>query len=403
MRLGCPSCNQTVDVEPTGDANSAQATCPDCGAVFGWTATTAPAVITPPAAAAPPEPPPPPPPAPEAAVPEAAAPEAEAPAPGSRGMVIVAIEKPEILTAYARALGDAGYAVTETSDGRSCLELMSQTLPAAAVIDGGLPPIFGMGLGEIIKKSAVTAAIPVLGLHRDANADLPVPGTERTVALIAGADAVVAEVAVLIEGSASSAPAPEAPAPEAAAPPPPAPEVAAPPPPAPEAAAPPPPAPEVAAPPPPAPEAAAPPPPAPEAAAPPPPPAPEAAAPPPPPAPEAAAPPPPPAPEAAAPPPPAADGVASKSEAGGGDDKAHKAAQRLARIIVSDIALYNQAAIDEGIKNGNLREAMGPFLDEGIAHYKDKTPEDIQSSTDYLNEALANFIERKMKTAAPAA
>ena len=77
------------------------------------------------------------------------------------------------------------------------------------------------------------------------------------------------------------------------------------------------------------------------------------------------------------------------------DDPEHAKAQRLARTIISDIALYNEEAVKEGIQNGNLRDAVEPFLDEGREHYREKVSDAIQSSTNYFDEALDAWIARK--------
>jgi hypothetical protein len=100
------------------------------------------------------------------------------------------------------------------------------------------------------------------------------------------------------------------------------------------------------------------------------------------------------------PPAPAAPAAARPAESA---DPEHAAAQRLARIIVSDTALYNQAAVDEGIRNGRLREILTPLLQEGRQHYEDKTPPHVREDTDYLGAALDQFVARKMKATQPAA
>lgn len=76
---------------------------------------------------------------------------------------------------------------------------------------------------------------------------------------------------------------------------------------------------------------------------------------------------------------------------------AHKKAQRLARIIASDIALYNQAKVEEGIRSGNFFNLLSDDIQEGTALYHRRVPEEIRSATRYLQEAFDNLIEKKKK------
>jgi DNA-binding response OmpR family regulator len=78
-----------------------------------------------------------------------------------------------------------------------------------------------------------------------------------------------------------------------------------------------------------------------------------------------------------------------------GDPSAHEAAKRLARIIVSDIALYNQRAIDEGVRNGTMVDLLRDEIEEGKKLYESRTPAEIASSTDYYREAIDEFIRKR--------
>jgi len=78
-----------------------------------------------------------------------------------------------------------------------------------------------------------------------------------------------------------------------------------------------------------------------------------------------------------------------------GDPSAHDAAKRLARIIMSDIALYNQRAIDEGVRNGTLYDLLRDEIEEGKKLYESRVPAEIASSTDYYREAIDEFIRKR--------
>ena len=78
-----------------------------------------------------------------------------------------------------------------------------------------------------------------------------------------------------------------------------------------------------------------------------------------------------------------------------GDPAAHEAAKRLARIIISDIALYNQRAIEEGVRNGTIYEVLRDEIEEGKKLYDGRVPPEIVSSTDYYRQAIDEFVKKR--------
>ncbi len=70
-------------------------------------------------------------------------------------------------------------------------------------------------------------------------------------------------------------------------------------------------------------------------------------------------------------------------------------ARRLARIIVSDITLYNESAIQEGIRSGRLMDLLRDDLAEGHRLFRTRVPERIAEERDYVKEALAAYVEKK--------
>lgn len=71
----------------------------------------------------------------------------------------------------------------------------------------------------------------------------------------------------------------------------------------------------------------------------------------------------------------------------------HEAARRLARIIVSDIALYNPARIKEVLQGGNFYETLKEEMEEGRKLYNERVSALIRSHTDYFHEAIESFIK----------
>lgn len=77
--------------------------------------------------------------------------------------------------------------------------------------------------------------------------------------------------------------------------------------------------------------------------------------------------------------------------------EAHQKAKRLARIIVSDIALYNQAKVEEGVRNGTFFDLIADDIREGRNLYLNRVPEDVRNETSYLEQAFEDLIAKKKK------
>ena len=75
-----------------------------------------------------------------------------------------------------------------------------------------------------------------------------------------------------------------------------------------------------------------------------------------------------------------------------GDPEAVEKARRFARIIVSDVALYNQEAVVEGIRNNTFFELLKKDITEGRELYEKRIPAVIRAKKDYYQEAFDNFI-----------
>lgn len=74
------------------------------------------------------------------------------------------------------------------------------------------------------------------------------------------------------------------------------------------------------------------------------------------------------------------------------DPEAVEKARRFARIIVSDVALYNQELVIEGIRNGTFFELLRNDVEEGRELYMKRVPAVIRAKKDYYQEAFDNFI-----------
>jgi hypothetical protein len=67
-------------------------------------------------------------------------------------------------------------------------------------------------------------------------------------------------------------------------------------------------------------------------------------------------------------------------------------ARRLARTILSDIVLYNQAKVKEGIERDSLFDVLTEELAEGKKYYENMVDEEIRNTTNYFNEAVVDVL-----------
>lgn len=75
--------------------------------------------------------------------------------------------------------------------------------------------------------------------------------------------------------------------------------------------------------------------------------------------------------------------------------KDHENAKRLARIIVSDIVLYNKKKVDDGIRNNTFYDVLKEEIEEGRKHYLSRVSPDLHKSKDYYKEAFEEFIKKR--------
>lgn len=67
-------------------------------------------------------------------------------------------------------------------------------------------------------------------------------------------------------------------------------------------------------------------------------------------------------------------------------------ARRIARAVVSDIALYNSKKIEEGIEQDTLFELLREEIEEGQNYYLSRVDPDIARNTNFFNQALVDLI-----------
>jgi hypothetical protein len=69
-------------------------------------------------------------------------------------------------------------------------------------------------------------------------------------------------------------------------------------------------------------------------------------------------------------------------------------AMRLARAIASDISLYNEEKIKEGIENDTFFDSVSGELEEGRELYKSRLAPDLYARTNFYDRAVVDIIIR---------
>jgi hypothetical protein len=67
-------------------------------------------------------------------------------------------------------------------------------------------------------------------------------------------------------------------------------------------------------------------------------------------------------------------------------------ARRIARAVVSDIALYNAKKVEEGIGNDTLFDLLRDEIEEGRNYYLSRIDPEIARSTNFFNFALVDVL-----------
>ncbi len=69
-----------------------------------------------------------------------------------------------------------------------------------------------------------------------------------------------------------------------------------------------------------------------------------------------------------------------------------KLAFRLARAIVSDIALYNQEKVKEGIKNDTIFDVLTEELQEGRDHFYGRVSPELEDRDHLYDRAIVDVM-----------
>lgn len=75
----------------------------------------------------------------------------------------------------------------------------------------------------------------------------------------------------------------------------------------------------------------------------------------------------------------------------------HERARRLARVLASDIAIYNREKRERGIRDGNVVAVLGYEIKKSWETYKERVGSDFANSTPYFRDALNEIVAEGQK------
>ena len=73
----------------------------------------------------------------------------------------------------------------------------------------------------------------------------------------------------------------------------------------------------------------------------------------------------------------------------------YEEAKRLARLILSDIVIYNAEKVERGIRDGNFFDVLKNEIEDGRAYYESKVPFRVRQKTEFFHETLQQFVRMK--------
>lgn len=73
-------------------------------------------------------------------------------------------------------------------------------------------------------------------------------------------------------------------------------------------------------------------------------------------------------------------------------DERKEEARRFARLLISEIKLYNERAVLEGREGGNLYRRLKEDIDRSRHMYNERIPADVRNGTDFFQEELVRIL-----------
>jgi len=74
------------------------------------------------------------------------------------------------------------------------------------------------------------------------------------------------------------------------------------------------------------------------------------------------------------------------------DAKKHDEARRFARLLVSEIKLYNESKVEQGRKNHDLYERLKEDIDRSRQMYDERIGDDVRKVSNYFYDELVRIL-----------
>jgi len=89
---------------------------------------------------------------------------------------------------------------------------------------------------------------------------------------------------------------------------------------------------------------------------------------------------------------PLKDGTSSTIKVSIDEDTPEQRAARFARVLASDMLVYNRDLIEEARKDGNLQEVMNQEIMKSWELWKSKFPEESETRAELFSDALNQYL-----------
>ncbi len=84
--------------------------------------------------------------------------------------------------------------------------------------------------------------------------------------------------------------------------------------------------------------------------------------------------------------------TASRAAAETGDDAQHEEARRLARLLVTEIKLYNEEQVEEGRRGNDIYARLREDIDRSRQIFNERVDEAVRQETDYFHEEMVRIL-----------
>ena len=84
--------------------------------------------------------------------------------------------------------------------------------------------------------------------------------------------------------------------------------------------------------------------------------------------------------------------TAKQGDEESGGDALHEEARRLARLLVTEIKLYNEEQVDQGRRSGDIYRRLQEDIDRSRQIFDDRIDDQVRSGNDYFREALVRIL-----------